>query len=1032
MPDLGIFGPLRMNRTLLTALALVAGLSALRSAAEIVETDVCVFGANSGGVTAAVQAARLGKSVVLISTNTHVGGMTSGGLGNTDTGNNAAIGGLALEFYERIGARYGVTGAKYTFEPHIAEEEFHAMLDAAGVPLRTNQRLAALAKDGQSITQITMEDGTIYRAGMFIDATYEGDLMAAAGVTWTLGRESSAAYGESFNGNGTGTNGLNFTVNVDPYLTPGDPASGLLPFIQAGDAGATGAADSKVQAYNYRLCLTSAPSNRRPITAPPGYSEARYELLGRLIDARIAAGQTITIYDFMTFGAMPNQKFDNNNNGAFSTDYIGGANSYPTAGYAEREQIAQEHLEYIQGFLYYLGHSARVPASVRSVMAGFGTCLDEFTDTGGWPHQIYVREARRMISDYVMLQQNCVGWRMPDDSIGLAAYTMDSHSVQRIVKSGLAWNEGVFQHTVHEPYRISYRSIVPRVGECENLLVPFALSASHVAFGSIRMEPVFMVLGQSAATAAAFALDAGAAVRQVDYAKLALQLAADGQVLTWGSAQPLGIVVDNSDQAAVTATGDWIIGSATEGYAGTNYLRDGNVLKGSKSILFTPAIPATGSYDIYLRWTSASNRATNVPVDVTHAGGTTTFTVNQRVNGGTWFKLTTAGPLVLPAGTSAGVLIRNDGTEGEVVADSVRFAPYTPPAATVQIVASDAVARELTPSDHARFTVVRPPDQTASDWSVNYSVSGTATPEADFAVLSGNVTIPSGQVAAVIDIAPVADDLPEGDETVTITLQPGAGYQVGEIDSATVKIIDKPAVQIIATDTVAREADGSDTARFTLSRDASHAANAWIVFYSVSGSAAAGADYTALPGSVTISAGETSATIDVTAIADDVAEGTETVTVTLQPSADFTPLAIASATVTILDKPMDDWRFAEFDAAQLADPAISGAEADPDGDGFNNMTEYALGLHPLTAEPAAATHSIDVTGHLTLTYLVRRAATALSVIAEGSGNLHTWSGGPEMVEEIARTPQGEFDVVTVRLVPLNPPSGFLRLRVVTP
>ncbi|HYR57839.1 MAG TPA: FAD-dependent oxidoreductase, partial [Chthoniobacteraceae bacterium] len=903
------------------------------------------------------------------------------------------------------------------------------------------------------------------------------------------------------------------------------------------------AADSRLQSYNYRLCLTATAANRRAIDAPPGYSEARYELLGRLLDARIAAGNTISITDFMTFASMPNQKSDNNNSGPLSTDDIGANASYVTASYADRAQIAQDHLQYIQGMLYYLGHSTRVPASVRWQMLSYGTCLDEFTDTGGWPSQMYVREARRMIADYVMLQQDCVGSRMADDSVGLGSYTIDSHIEQRFVKNGYAWNEGVLGRNVFEPYRISYRSIVPRAGECENLLVPCALSASHVAFGSVRMEPVFMNLSQSAATAAAFSIDGNSTVQQVDYAKLALELNADGQALTWASAEALGVVVDTEDAAGVTITGTWSPSTSIDGYLGNNYLHDGNTAKGTRSIRFTPTILASGAYDIYLRWTSATNRATNVPVDVTSASGTTTFIVNERNNGGIWFKLTTAGPVTLAAGNAASVLVRTTGTDGYVAADSVRFAPYTPPAATVQIVASDPISREATPSDHARFTVVRPSDQTASDWTVSYSISGTATPGADYVALPGSVTIPAGQVAATIDVAPIPDDLVEGDETVTLTLLPGASFSVGALASATATIIDKPRVQIVATDPTASEADVTDTAQFTVFRDASQTAGAWTVSYSVSGTATAGADYVALPGSVTIPAGQTSATIAVTAIADDIIESDETVTLTLLPDAAFTPGASSSATITIMDKPtvqivattpstseasvsqpalftvsrdasqtasdwtvsyqvsgtaiaslhfvalpggvtipagqtsatialtpiaddiaegdrtvtltllsgasftaganasatatihdkpIDTWRLAIFTAAQLVDPSISGDNADPDHDGFKNLTEYALGLNPLAQEPAATTTAWDATGRLTLTYNARRSATDITIIAEGSTDLQNWSAGPEMVEEVARVAQGDFDVVTVRLAPVSPPSGFLRVRVTRP
>ena len=1031
-----------MNRILIAFVAALAacGLSAFGAT---IQTDICVYGATSGGVAAAVQAARLGKSVTLLSTNTHVGGMTSGGLSWTDTGIAASISGVALEFYKRIGQAYNVNIERYWFEPHIAEQQFTIMLGSASVTVRFNQRLSSVTKSAQRITQITMDDGTIYQAGMFIDTSYEGDLMAMAGVSWTIGRESSATYGELFNGLTTGVQGDTNATNLDPYVVPGNPASGLLPLVQANSGGTVGDADTRVQAYNLRPCLTTDTANQTAITAPSGYDETRYELVGRIIDARIAAGRTPVLTDFLTLFSIPGSKFDINAAGIASTDYVGNSASYAAATAAQRTQLASDHLQYLQGLLYYLGHSTRVPVAVRNQMLTYGLCHDEFTDTGGWPQQLYVREGRRMVSDYVMAQQDCFVTRMADDSIGLASYGIDSHHTQRFAKNGAVWSEGGVNRGVFEPYRVSYRSIIPRVGECENLLVPWSLSASHAAFCSIRMEPVFMMLSQSAGAAAAFALNDNVPVQQVNYPKLALQLRADNLQLSWGTAGSLGIVIDNSDSTGVTFTPNasaWTVSANAQGFAGNNYIHDGNTAKGTKSIRFTPTIPATGSYDVYLRWTSDTNRATNVPVDVIHATGTNTYTIDERNNGGMWVKLNTSGPLTLPAGTTAGVLVRTDGTAGTgvdanksyVIVDAARFVPYTPPDTTVQIVASDPIAREASPLKAARFTVVRSSTQTGSSWSVPYSVSGSASSGVDFNSLSGSVTIPTTQTTATILVTPISDNVIEGDETVTITLAPpaaGSGYIVGALSSATARIIDKPTVQIVATDAIAREADPTDTARLTVSRDASQTANDWTVSYTVSGTATPGSDYTALPGTVLIPAGQTSATIDITAVPDNLAEGDETVTVTLLPDAAVTPGPAASATITILDKPMDAWRFATFTAAQLANPAISGDSADPDNDGISNLAEYALGLDPFVSNPAPTSSSLDATGHVTLTYTSRRSATDVTIFAEGSTDLRTWSNAANMVEEVSRLQQGALDLVTVRLVPSPTPNGFLRVRV---
>lgn len=754
-----------------------------------IETDVCVYGGTSGGVVASVQCARLGKSVVLLQPGNHIGGMTSGGLGWTDYGNQSAIGGISREFYTRIGARYG-KAIQWTFEPHVAEEVFKEMLQEAKAPVYYRQRLAAVRKEGNKIVEITMEDGRVYRAKMFIDATYEGDLMAMAGVSFTVGRESVNTYGESLNGIRANTPAHQFVVNVDPYVEPGNPASGLLPYIQPGDGGTPGDGDHRVQAYNFRLCLTQNATNKIPIEPPPNYEPFNYELLARYIQARLAAGHTLNLRSFLKIDSIPNGKTDVNNNGAFSTDFIGMNYTYPTNTYAERERIWQEHEYYIRGLLHFLANDPRVPENVRSEMQSWGLCKDEFQDTGGWPHQLYVREARRMISDYVMTQSDCLGQRTAADSVGIGSYTMDSHNCQRIVQNGYVRNEGDVQASVPKPYPISYRSIVPRSNECQNLFVTFALSASHIAFGSIRMEPVFMILSQSAATAAAFAIDDDLPVQAVNYEKLKIQLLADGQLLTWGSDQSAtgAIVVDNSDSSAVAVTGDWTASTSKPGYWGANYIHDGNTNKGQKSVRFTPNIPSNGVYEVYVRWTDDPNRADNVPIDVIHANGTNTFIVNQKSNGGVWnFLVSTS----FVAGTSGSVVIRTDATSGYVVADAVLFVPvgYTN-LSTIQVIASDAVASEYQ-TNTARFIIMRS-GNTNTALMVNYQLSGTAQNGVDYQPLNGSITFPPGNQFATITVVPIPDSKIEGTETVILNLTSGTDYVVGTLSNATVNIFDKP------------------------------------------------------------------------------------------------------------------------------------------------------------------------------------------------------------------------------------------------
>jgi hypothetical protein len=526
---------MRLSAARLVSVFLVSILSCASSpccAAQIVQSDICVFGATSAGVIAAVEAAREGRKVVLTEYGAHIGGMTAGGLGQTDIGNKAAIGGMAREFYRRVGRIYG-TNERWKFEPHVADDVFHDMLKEVGVKVYFHQRLASVKIDHARIVAITMEDGSVFQASIFIDASYEGDLMAKAGVSYFVGRESNATHHETLDGIRDVTPKHQFTVAVDPYLRPGDSSSGLLPFIQDQSLGERGEGDHSVQAYNFRLCLTQNPTNKSPITAPSDYDPARYELLACYIEALVATGKPVSLRQFMDIQPMPNGKIDVNNNGGFSTDFIGGNAGYADSTYAERERIWQAHEDYTRGFLHFLATSPRVPTALRAEMQSWGLCKDEFTDTGGWPHQLYIREARRMVSDYVMTENNCRYSMVVLDPVGLAAYTMDSHNCRRIVRNGHVENEGDVQVGGFPPYQISYRSIVPRESECENLLVPVCLSSSHIAYGSIRMEPVFMVLGQSAAIAAGLALEEKVPLQKISGDKLRARLAAAGQILGW-------------------------------------------------------------------------------------------------------------------------------------------------------------------------------------------------------------------------------------------------------------------------------------------------------------------------------------------------------------------------------------------------------------------------------------------------------------------------------------------------------------------
>lgn len=666
--------------------------------AETSRHDVVVYGGTSAGVTAAVQAAILGRSVILIEPGEHIGGLTSGGLGATDIGNKAAIGGLSRQFYTRIFRHYADDDAwnwqerssyrsrrakpedraMWTFEPHVAEQVLRDMLAEHSVPVVFGERLdldGGVVKHGARIQSIRMESGREFLGRMFVDATYEGDLLAHAGASFTIGRERNARYQETLNGvQVKNARHHQFVVPVDPYVTPGDPASGLLPGINAGPLPADGEGDQGVQAYCFRMCTTDLPANRAPWTKPADYDESLYELLFRNFEAGDRRIPWNPIW-------MPNRKTDTNNNFAVSTDFIGQNYRWASSDYAGRDAIFRAHLSYQQGLMWSLANHPRVPQKIRAYFQRFGMAKDEFVDHGNWPHQLYVREARRMVSDYVMTQQDCQGRRAVEDAVGLAAYTMDSHNIQRYVnQKGHVRNEGDVQVGGFPPYKIAYRSIRPSRAECENLLVPVCLSASHIAYGSIRMEPVFMVLGQSAATAACQAITAGVAVQDIDIQALQARLLADGQVLEWtpperepgiAAASLAGIVIDDEE---ATLVGDWTKSRSTNGYIGLGYRHDGNAGDGEQSATFALDGSKPGRYEVRVAYTPHANRASNVQVVVRGARKSQIFTVDQRraPDQGTGHRL---GTFAATRAKGITVQVLTGGTDGYVVIDAVQFLP---------------------------------------------------------------------------------------------------------------------------------------------------------------------------------------------------------------------------------------------------------------------------------------------------------------------------------------------------------------------
>jgi hypothetical protein len=526
-----------------------------RGPAVVRACGVAVYGGTPAGVAAAIQAARVGQQVILLSFDRHVGGMTSGGLTDTDVGRKEAIGGIAAEFYARVGRLSG-------FRPSAAEAVFRAMLDEAGVEVLFERPLESVEMRDGRLVAATLETGERVDADVFIDATYEGDLMAAAGVSYRVGREPRTAYDESLAGQWQQVSWQGVYqfcgLPISPYVVANDPASGLLPGIAPEPAGRPGEGDERVQAYTFRVQLSDAP-DRVPFPEPRDYDPARYALLARFLNADPGVRWTLDYTTRpMTDGPVRLRNGDSNNAGSFSSDHVGGSHCWPDGTFAAvcfgecppprrglpmplrqlyelRERIFQDHAAYQQGFFFFLANDPRVPRELQERVRRFGLDPREFRDTGHWPHQLYVREGRRMVSAYVMTQADCESRRTADDSVGLASYPMDSHFCQRVVveEGGgvTVRNEGGFSTNCPRPYPVAYRSIVPRREECRNLIVPVCLSASHVAYGSIRMEPVFMILGQSAGLAASLAVEAGSAVQGVDYAALRPKLLAAGQRL---------------------------------------------------------------------------------------------------------------------------------------------------------------------------------------------------------------------------------------------------------------------------------------------------------------------------------------------------------------------------------------------------------------------------------------------------------------------------------------------------------------------
>lgn len=646
--------------------------------------DVVVYGATAGGVVAAVAAAREGKSVLLVEPGRHVGGMLTGGLGATDTGNRAGIGGYSREFFDRVRGHYADKYGKssqqvkdcsdgFRFEPHVATMLLGQMMKEAKVEPLFEQRITKVEKNGLRVVSFSTAKGDTFAGRVFIDATYEGDLMAMAGVKYHVGREGREVYDETLAGVQAFSRYHQWPVKVNGL----DAAGKLLPLIQRGSAGTAGRGDKKVQAYNFRLCMTDRAANLVPWPKPKSYDPARYELLARYLKAR----PDVKMGQMMNPVMMPNRKTDTNNNGPISTDHIGANWDYPEATADRRARIRDDHVEYTKGFFWFLAHDPRVPPALQKEINRWGLAKDEFTDTDNWPHQLYIREARRMVGEYVMAEKDILKDILKPDAVGVGSYNTDSHHVQRVITGdGSVLNEGDFQVPL-APYAIPYRCLIPKAAECENLLVPVCASTSHVAYGTVRMEPVFMLLGQAVGVAASLAIDEKTSVQKAPVEKLLAALKKQKAVLSpvglkGGStarridaAKMAGVVVDDTQGKL---TGDWKHSAAVGPFVGSGYLHDGDADKGKLRVRFTPKLAKAGRYEVRLFFPWGSNRARDALAVVHGKAGEKQVRVDQRV---AWKFDDGAllGEFEFDAGESGWVELRNDGSAGHVVADAVQF-----------------------------------------------------------------------------------------------------------------------------------------------------------------------------------------------------------------------------------------------------------------------------------------------------------------------------------------------------------------------
>ena len=690
-------------------LGFVLGISCVTAASK--DVDVVIYGDTSAAIASAVQVKRMGKTVVVVAPHVHLGGLSSSGLGWTDSGKKEAIGGIAREFYHRVWRHYqgpeawswqkkddygnrgqgspAIDGDRRTmwiFEPKVAEMIFESWVKENEIEVIRDEwldRKNGVKSENGKIISITTLSGNTYRGKMFLDCTYEGDLLASAGVSYFIGREANSVYGETLSGvQSKNAKKHQFSGMVDPFVKEGVPSSGLLARISDSGPGQEGSGDSKMQAYNFRVCLTQVEDNRLPFPKPDGYDASQYELLLRTL-------QMGSRHVFGKFDPIPNSKTDTNNHGPFSTDNIGMNYDYPDGSYEQRKAIVAEHEQYQKGYFYFLSNDPRVPEDVRERMSRWGLARDEFKDNGNWPHQIYVREARRMVGSFVMTELHLRDLKETPRSVGMGSYNMDSHNVQRYVakdEQGRAYvlNEGDIQVNPGGPYEISYDSLIPKHGECPNLLVPVCISSSHIAFGSIRMEPVFMILGQSAATAAVLSIESGLDVQSLPYEVLKEKLLMDGQVLelerknTFSYGEGIdpsslsGVVIDDEK---IKFSGEWIRSSSLRPFIGSSYHHDGNTGKGMRSAEFPFQVERNGLHEVRVSFLPHGNRAGEVRYEIDTAKGKQIVKLDQRRKSdgdNLWHSL---GSFQFLAEQKYSVKVSNEDTEGFVIVDSARIIP---------------------------------------------------------------------------------------------------------------------------------------------------------------------------------------------------------------------------------------------------------------------------------------------------------------------------------------------------------------------